>query len=254
MLTPSENIKIYQDTLREFTTGKYQKAPHQGSFVMLQSLLIPMISKYPHTQINIVNLDTFTCCQQLLVSHPNNKLVALNFASPSHAGGGVARGALAQEEDLFRRSNYYFVLSQKLYPMADTTCIYSPQIIITKDKHYQPLSTTYCVSMIASAALRHPKLTSDGHYALQSNYDQMKAKIRHIFQVAYKYEHDTLVLGAYGLGAFKNSVNDVIQIFNEVIQEYYGCFKLIVFPIIDNQQTHNYQHFNQHIKRNYINL
>ena len=59
------------------------------------------------TKAEIENSDTF----DMAIKYVNNKQglnpLVLNMASDYKPGGGVETGSKAQEEDLFRRSNYY---------------------------------------------------------------------------------------------------------------------------------------------------
>ena len=85
--------------------------------------------------------------------------VLLNMANNIKPGGGVDYGAGAQEESLFRRSNYFQHLNKSFYPINGG--IYSPNVIIFKKGEvfdYELLETTEKISMIAVAAIRHPNL------------------------------------------------------------------------------------------------
>jgi Microbial-type PARG, catalytic domain len=96
--------------------------------------------------------------------------VVLNMASPRRPGGGYRSGAAAQEENLFRRSNYQQVLEDRgrrfdtrrrwRYPLPDYGGVYSPRVMVFRGSlHdgypflYEPLE----VAMIAVAAYgRYP--------------------------------------------------------------------------------------------------
>jgi uncharacterized protein (TIGR02452 family) len=244
MSSREENVKIYLATLAEFQRGKYSGVKPVPS-IRYVDIDVKMKPLHEQTLVEVTNLDTFTNCGKLIKEGYN--VVGLNFASPSRPGGGVEDGSFAQEEDLFRRSNYTSVMSKKHYRLPEDASIYSPQVMVIKDANYQLLAEPFNVAMIASAALRHPKLTNQGRYFYQADRETMKMKVEQIFKVAYFKGHDTLVLGAYGLGAFKNSTSDVIEIFNEVIKQYWGCFRMISFGVIDFK-TDNYDLFNKYIK------
>ncbi len=243
MSSREENVRIYKDTLNQFQTGKYRgvKPVESTRYADPNVAMKPLHSQ---TVVEVTNLDTFTACAKLIAEGYN--VVGLNFASPSRPGGGVEEGSFAQEENLFRRSNYSYVMSRKHYRLPENACIYSPQVAVIKDANYQLLSQPFNVAMIASAALRHPKLNNQGRYLYPEDRKTMKMKIENIFKLAYLKGHDTLVLGAYGLGAFKNSTSDVIDLFNEVIKQYWGCFRLISFGVIDFK-TDNYDLFKKYI-------
>ena len=54
-----------------------------------------------------------------------------------------------------------------------------------------------------------------------------------MFQIALHNNHDSLVLGALGCGAWNNPPEDVIEIYKDVIKKWDGVFKTIVFAILE---------------------
>lgn len=244
MTSRKENIQIWRDTVSYCRTHHFPYAesiPHNN-------LELTPIPRYDQTIVQVVNNDTFSCCQELVQRGLN--VGGLNMASDYKPGGGVDSGCFAQEENCFRRSNYFESLKSKFYPIPETSCIYTPLITVIKDKNYNLLANPFTVSMIACAALRSPDLTQDGHYFNRRDRELMKFKIQQIFQVGYRYKIDTLVLSAFGCGAFRNPPGDVAEIFNEVIREYKHCFKYIIFAILSRNDD-NYQIFSQTIRNNF---
>ena len=67
----------------------------------------------PRTRVVVVKLDCLEVAHQLAVKDGLNPVV-LNMANATKPGGGYLRGDGAQEENLFRRSNYYLALDEKL--------------------------------------------------------------------------------------------------------------------------------------------
>jgi uncharacterized protein (TIGR02452 family) len=69
----------------------------------------------------------------------------------------------------------------------------------------------------------------------------MKRKIRIALRVAILKGMTTLVLPAWGCGAFKNPASEVAESFKEVFQEeeFLGAFEEICFAILDD---HNAKH------------
>ena len=198
----------------------------------------------------MIDIDTLTCCQ--LLSDQGLSVLGLNMACPRNPGGGVKRGCFSQEENCFRRSNYFIALPKisKFYPIPDNGCIYTKTITVIKDQKYQLLEKPFNVSMIACAALRYPPMRSNGEYVKENDKRLMKHKIEQIFQVALLNGHDCLVLGAFGCGAFGNNPVVVAELFNEVIKQYYGCFKNITFAVLSYKDD-NYNIFKQKIKTIY---
>ncbi len=236
-----KNIKIYYDTKNEFLKRNYRDAPHTEGIPYAGLKTGNNMKKYPSTRVEIINEDTLAGCQNLKEEGLNP--AGLIFANQDNPGGGVDRGCPAQEENIFRRSNCHLIMPEKYYPLDSRGGLYLPQVIVIKDKNYELLPKTHTTAMIVSAAICDPKLDAKGHYANAADYDLMEENIR---QVGYDKGHDALVLGAYGLGAFNNSVDDIIAIFNHMIGEYWGCFRVIRFSII-NQGTKNYEHFQSKI-------
>lgn len=223
MTSRKQNIKIWLDTVNQCNTNFY---PYAESFIY-NDIPTHVQPKYDGMTISVVNNDTFSCCEDL----HGSQVGCLNMASDYHPGGGVESGCFAQEENCFRRSNYFKTLKQEFYPLPKTSCIYTPAITVIKDCNYNLLKTPFQVAMIACAAIRHPELTIDGGYKNNDDKITMKCKISQIFQIGYQYGLDTLVLGAFGCGAFANPPTEVAQMFNETINEYHNCFKRLIFAI-----------------------
>lgn len=182
----------------------------------------------------------------------------LNMASGRNPGGGVATGAGAQEETLFRRTNLFRTLyqfapyaeqygikrSRKQYPLdRNFGGIYTPDAICFRDgeqKGYALLSHPVSLSFIAVAGINRPELTADGMIA-GYQVETVKNKIRAIFRIGLLHGHDSLVLGALGCGAFCNPPRHVARLFHEVMEEleFKNAYRRIVFAILDDHNAHH---------------
>ena len=107
------------------------------------------------------------------------------------------------------------------------------------------MDNPYDVAIITCAAINMNsmytiKLTPDGHLP-QRAIDITRNKIRTIFRIGLTYGHDSLVLGAFGCGAFRNPPAEIARIFHEVIEEpeFKDKYKLITFSIIDDHNSRN---------------
>lgn len=245
MPTQKENILIWKDTVKQCEKGSYKSCPKSIS-IAYDSLILTPFPRYDNMAVKVIDNDTLSCCGELIREGSN--VMALNMAAPGIPGGGVRIGCYAQEENCFRRSNYFQSIDASLYPISETGCIYTPIVTVIKDKDYNLLDKPFSVSMLACAALRYPSLTITGQYTNISDRKLMKHKIEQIFQVGYQMKHDTLVLSAFGCGAFRNNPNEVAEIFNEVLATYNNCFKYVLFAII-SQYDANYNVFNKIIKQ-----
>jgi uncharacterized protein (TIGR02452 family) len=168
--------------------------------------------------------------------------LVLNMASDRHAGGGWLNGAMAQEEALCYRSDLSSRLETVSYPWQMYTGVYTPDVFIFRDgpvSNYQMYRWKDCtwLSFCSVAAIRRPALVK-GDY---KDHDRrvMKAKIKGILDMAIYHDHDCLVLGALGCGAFGNPPDKVAEIFKEYIEdpEYQGRFKKIVFAILEDRNS-----------------
>ena len=181
----------------------------------------------------------------------------LNMANRHNPGGGVINGAGAQEETIFRRTNLFLSLyqyasyaerygllkSEHQYPMdRNFGGIYSPKVSIFREceaNGYKLMSQPREVSFISVAGINHPELDNNG-MIIPPLVNVTKNKIRTILRIGLQHDHDSLVLGALGCGAFRNPPRHIAKLFHEVIeeQEFKNKYKYIVFAILEDHNSH----------------
>ena len=223
------------------------------------------VLRFSLTTVEVVERDCLEVYYQLASS--GRRPLLLNMANQKSPGGGYRRGDGAQEENLFRRSNYClsldvemdelnrserfhcgddgqlktFFKSDPMYPMGDFGAVYTSGITVfrhSEDRGYGFLSEpAYGVCAIAMAAFREPKL--DNQMLTGRAAAGMRKKIENIFAIAHHQNHDCLVLSALGCGAFRNPPQHVAALFKSVIIQYAGYFRSIHFAIIDDHNTGN---------------
>ena len=241
-----ELVEVYEDTKSKCLAGKYGK--HKAGACILYTEDHPSIlslqfePRYDTTEISVINKDVLLVAEDLFSFSKKNVLV-LNLASNWKPGGGVRNGAMAQEEELFRRTNYFLNLNDKYYPLNGNV-IYNSNVLVVKDEYYRDKERIFPVSMLAVAALKDPEL-KNGKYS-GTDFAYMVYIIDMIFKVAYLNEHDVLVLGALGCGAYNNPPKEVIKIFNMFIKKYWKCFSKIVFAVY-SKRDYNYDIFKEGI-------
>ncbi|OJJ17773.1 TIGR02452 family protein [marine bacterium AO1-C] len=186
--------------------------------------------------------------------------VMLNMASATSPGGAVERGAGAQEENLFRRSNLYTSLYQfaevgnqyglrihphDRYPIpAQSGGIYSPGVLFFRSSEhtgYALLPHPNTLSVVTVAAIAYPDVESrQGKRWLAPGAIQLtKHKIRNILRISAAQHHDCLILSALGCGAYGNPPHHMARLFKEVLVEddFAGRFKAVIFAIIDDHNA-----------------
>lgn len=214
------------------------------------------------TQVKVVAGDTLEVARGM-VDAGLNPLV-LNMANRQNPGGGVTEGAGAQEEYLFRCSDYYRSLYQftdyaqeyevqphptHRYPLnRETGGVYSPGVTVFRASEamgYRLIEHPWQVSFVAVAAINRPRLVTspDSDLKIDSHLvEPTKQKIRTIFRIAVAHGHRNLVLGAFGCGAFCNPPAHMAQLFHEVLREaeFHTCFDQVVFAIRDDHNSYKW--------------
>lgn len=193
----------------------------------------------PHTtSYEVTNETTLSAHQRHLAK--GHYVVSLNFAAATNPGGGFLTGARAQEEYLCRSSSLYLAIKdspmyayhrREGHKRYSDAMIYSPDVPVFRDDAHRLLPKPYLASFITSAA----PLTKHLHpEELVHIPDILRHRIRKILTVAQVHGHDSLVLGAWGCGAFGNDGNLVAQLFHQALEtDFKGAFKEVTFAIVD---------------------
>jgi uncharacterized protein (TIGR02452 family) len=247
--------QVYSHTLkitRQLSNEGQLNLPDSQVFVEVdQSYRIT--KKYDtHVNIQIVNGDTFDIAAKF-ASECKTKPFILNMASDYCPGGGVRKGSSAQEEELFRRSDYWMhlvPLKQQEYPLLKSKAILNRGVtVIKRSGDYKNQRPFFVIDCLAIAAIRNPKL-KHGKYS-ETDELIMRNKIKQIYQVAAKNGSTCLVLGALGCGAFGNPPLEVARLFKEELQPYINTFQSVVFAILcDQNDIQNIKCFQQIFERN----
>ena len=177
----------------------------------------------------------------------------LNMASRRNPGGGVQKGSGAQEEYLFRCSDYFMFMygfadyaeqyglkrSKYQYPLdRNFGGIYSPNVCVFRENEstgYRLSESVRHVNMIAVPAMNSPRLVNvKGEERISGDLvGGVKNKIRTIFRIACANAQRNLILGAHGCGAFHNPPEHIAELFRDVLseQEFSGAFSRICFAV-----------------------
>lgn len=257
----SENAAVFQDTEKLCKTNKNLmeavKNSTAGQKLILENdkLESPNLNRFEEdAKVTVSKKRTLDAAK----AYKGGKTVVHNFASASNPGGGVAKGASAQEECLCRCSGLYFSLNTPdmwngFYtphrnagdPIHNDDIIYTPEVAVFKTDTANPVlmkeKDWYYVDVITCAApnLREKPSngynSGDGNKRIKVSDKELLAihekRLRRILDVAVNEGADTIILGAFGCGAFKNNRNVVAQAAYNVIKDYLKAFKNIEFAV-----------------------
>jgi uncharacterized protein (TIGR02452 family) len=236
-------IQIYNNT--KYLSEKYPKPDKTIKINDLNLNIIQnIVQNISKPKIKLFNDDTLVIAK-LLYDETKSNILVLNMASEYKPGGGVENGAMAQEEELFRRTNYFVSLTQQFYPLKEFEGVYTKNVLVLKDEYYNIMSPFQC-SFIGIAGIRKPNLKNYAYNSIDR--EIMKKKVEMIFKVAIVYGHKNIVLGALGCGVFGNPPEEVAEIFNESIKKYKNYFDNIYFAI-KSVRDNNYDVFSARISK-----
>lgn len=177
----------------------------------------------------------------------------LNMANAYGPGGAYVEGAVAQEENMFRRTDCHFAVSDDEIDLVsgryrpamtdlingvdgvvylDTTrpriCIRRPEVSGADQDGYSwlPDNETFPFFELRAAARDY----RDGH-----PFDEEDARRRIVAQLETLSHHGIrhAVLGASGCGAFRNPSEAVARIYHEELTRRLDAFDCVVFAIYD---------------------
>lgn len=214
------------------------------------------------------NMDSFALARSVYDScsfdfryKESNGILVLNLANPVNPGGGVRRGARAQEEDLCRKSSlllsleseeaqkyYRYNRAQKTYLGTDAMML-TPAVEIIRDENGELLDETVVVSVLTCAA----PLVRYGKEGLseQEYQDMVFNRIAKMLKCSAYFGYKHLVLGAWGCGAFGNDAKVISDLFYKALKELEYCkmrekdlFRRVDFAVLDRtQERYNFKEF-----------
>ncbi len=246
-MTSYDLVSIFEDTQNIIQITPALRAQmlksQSGSQLFLEEYESPIRSVRGCGTVEVVENTTFRCARELRPKFSN--VAVLNFANPLEPGGGVKRGAMAQEECLCRCSDLYNVLDQAYFQkhyyqyhyhncdyFFSDRLIYSPDITVFKSDDSPPerLDDPFSVDVITCAA---PYLNGYATKTDEELMDIYRSRIKNILEAAMSKEVDCLILGAFGCGAFRNDPNLMAKAFADLLigDQYAKFFEKVVFAI-----------------------
>lgn len=163
--------------------------------------------------------------------HNNCNIWALNFASYKNPGGMFIQGSSAQEESLCRESFLYNVLSNNRFKdyygwnrknlnggLYTNRMIISPNVFFMRDINERPYIATS--NVITCAAPNYSVGLKYGRFSKEENDIVMENRIRFILSVLADGRintNDTLIIGAFGCGVFRQDPEMVSQLWSKYL-------------------------------------
>ena len=136
-------------------------------------------------------------------------------------GGYKSNQQGTQEESLCRRSNLACGLESLEYPIPALGAAWVPDVCVFRADEragYQLLETPFWIGGVIACALRN--FRSD----TEKDLEFVRQKIETVLAVAASQGHTSLVLGAWGCGAFGNDAPLVARLFAEALRLANGIF------------------------------
>jgi len=191
--------------------------------------------RHDETRVQVTNETTMAAGRRLV--DRGLRPLALNFANGVHPGGGFLNGARAQEETLCRSSALYQTLvgdpmyeahAQRPEPDSTAWAILSPNVPFFRTDDGTPLGEPWLLSVVTCAAPYAPSVGQPRSAEL------LRERIHRVLAIARAYRYDSLVLGAWGCGAFGNDPVRTAYDFREALEtDFAGAFREAVFAITD---------------------
>lgn len=193
------------------------------------------VKGFPSTAVQVANETTLGAASRL--TQQGWRPLALNFANGVTPCGGFLNGSRAQEEVLCRSSALYATLvddpmykAHRPRALPDSTdwAILSPRVPVFRLDDGTPLPAPWELDFITCAAPYAPKVGAERSAEL------LRARIARVLEIARVGGYDTLVLGAWGCGAFGNDPAQTAKDFRAALEgPFAGAFRFVVFAITD---------------------
>lgn len=261
MSTPEQRIEVFEDTQKWIKSDPDLSA---SISVAKKNTTVYYEDDYPvfdasrigDTIITVSGDRSYQAAMKLHKKDPGAKIAVMNFANAFHAGGGVIKGAGAQEECLCRTSTLYPLLYRRTLrdsfykhhhdlntPKASDSLVYTEGVIICKTDEDLPKKlqkedwVAVDVITIAAPDLRdksnkYAPLVDGGTY--MNNAELFGYHVKrgiHMLTCAAAKGADILVLGAFGCGAFQNDPEVVARAYKTVLEEFPKVFRQIEFAV-----------------------
>ena len=187
--------------------------------------------------VSVANETSLSAAKR--ITDAGSRPLVLNFANAVEPGGGFLSGSTAQEEYLCRSSALYATIKHSpMYAhhramgadsfLATEWAILSPGVPVFRGDDGYLLTEPWQYDTLTCAA---PVARAVG---LERATPAMHTRIDRVLAIARAYGYRSLVLGAWGCGAFHNDPVAIAGFFRDALTgKYLGAFDEAVFAITD---------------------
>lgn len=257
--------EIFDNTLgmcceRELETKVRRSVEGQKVILETDTVTCPEEKTDRHAKVVVSKKRTLEAAK----GYAGEQICVHNFASFKHPGGGVERGAVAQEECICRISTLFPCLTapeaqEKFYqphrrmgnPLGNDDCIYTPDVVVFKTDTPYPeelhRKEWYKVNVVTCAA---PNLRTYRGRVTQKELKELHEKrMGRILDIAKANGNRVVILGAFGCGVFQNSPEVVASACVTLVNQYRKDFDVMEFAVYcPPKDTRNYDVFSRRLK------
>lgn len=261
-----ENNTIFENWKYELPSGDIVHFPDRTSLLNNSKSYAEEFSVVERPNIstptlfNIIEGDVIETAKSLIEQGLNPAV--LSFANGYYPCGLYEEGGMSREEHLCRTTTlslHLNLMSQQhpsAYPMnLNFGGIYSKTLVFREGKDYHLSDTPWLLPIISVPALNlrgsyhHKKVVRNLEYAVHGEESMteegkaiMQNKARTIFRIAVDNGHDSIILGAWGCGVYKQRPALIAQMFKQVLNEleFRHKFKEVHSVIEDHKQYVQY--------------
>ena len=256
-----EYIDIFEDTMHLCKTDEQLKRSLEESlekqYFLPESapLILKAEPKEKPAEVTVSQKRTFEAAE----AYKGKRVCVLNFASSKNPGGGVERGASAQEECLCRVStlfpcltdegimNSFYIPHRTMFrdTLYNSDLIFTPGVTVFKSDTnmpaLRPRDEWFTADVITCAAPNLGAYTRLDDKSLEKLHTERGERI---FLTAINEGAEVLILGAFGCGAFRNPPAAVAGAYRTLTGKYAAYFDKIEYAVYcPPKNTSNYSAF-----------
>lgn len=208
--------------------------------------VIKSIDNAVKPNIEVWATDTYNAAIKAFKTFKHQKIAVLNFADYINPGGGYLNGLMAQEEAICGQSDLYpIIIRQKEYyaynqkhmnrGLYEDRALYTPNVLWGIS--VRPQAKTDVITCAAPRKSRAKYIKGKGQNAFKHEANQaMQKRMTFVKHLAETEKADTLILGAWGAGAFGFDAREVAQMWQKAFIEP-TSIQNIIYAIIDDKRS-----------------